>query len=68
MKKQTAVQWLQKSLHLTFEQEMKFEGLFQQALEMEKQQIFDAYDAAYMNGYYDNGIDEDKYFNETFKI
>jgi len=27
MKKQTAVQWLQQSLSLTFEQEMQFEGL-----------------------------------------
>ncbi len=32
------VQWLQKALSLTFEQEMKFEGLFQQAKEIEKQQ------------------------------
>jgi len=37
MKKQTAVQWLQQSLSLTFEQKMSFEGLFQQALEMEKE-------------------------------
>ena len=36
--KQSAVQWLQQSLSLTFEQEMQFEGLFQQAKEMEKQQ------------------------------
>lgn len=36
--KQTAVQWLQQSLSLTFEQQMQFEGLFQQAKEMEKQQ------------------------------
>jgi hypothetical protein len=35
MRKQTAVQWLQQALSLTFEQEMKFEGLFQQAKEME---------------------------------
>ena len=35
MKKQTAVEWLQEALSLTFEQEMKFEGLFQQAKEME---------------------------------
>jgi len=35
--KQSAVQWLQQSLSLTFEQEMSFEGLFQQALEMEKE-------------------------------
>ena len=34
----TAVQWLQEALSLTFEQEMQFEGLFQQAKEMEKQQ------------------------------
>jgi hypothetical protein len=36
----TAVQWLQEalSIHLTFEQQMQFEGLFQQAKEMEKQQ------------------------------
>ena len=36
--KQSAVEWLQEALSLTFEQEMKFEGLFQQAKEMEKQQ------------------------------
>jgi hypothetical protein len=36
----TAVEWLQEalSIHLTFEQQMQFEGLFQQAKEMEKQQ------------------------------
>jgi len=33
--KQSAVEWLQEALSLTFEQEMKFEGLFQQAKEME---------------------------------
>ena len=38
--KQTAVEWLQDSLyiHFSFEQQMQFEGLFQQAKEMEKQQ------------------------------
>jgi hypothetical protein len=38
--KQTAVEWLQEalSIHLTFEQQMQFEGLFQQAKEMEKEQ------------------------------
>jgi hypothetical protein len=41
----TAVEFLQESLsiHFTFEQQMKFEGLFQQAKEMEKQQIIDAF-------------------------
>jgi hypothetical protein len=36
--KQTAVEWLQEALSLTFEKEMQFEGLFQQAKELEKQQ------------------------------
>jgi hypothetical protein len=34
----TAVEWLQEALSLTFEQQMQFEGLFQQAKKMEKQQ------------------------------
>lgn len=34
----TAVEWLQETLSLTFEQQMQFEGLFQQAKEMEKEQ------------------------------
>lgn len=66
MKKQTAVQWLQKSLHLTFEQQMQFEGLFQQALEIEKEQIFDAHENGH--NYYDvNGINAEQYYNETYK-
>ena len=36
--KKSAVEWLQEVLSLTFEQEMQFEGLFQQAKEMEKEQ------------------------------
>lgn len=37
--KQTPVEWLQQSLsnHLTHEQQMQFEGLFQQAMGMEKE-------------------------------
>jgi hypothetical protein len=39
----TAVEWLQDalSIHLSFEQHMQFEGLFQQSKEMEKQNIID---------------------------
>jgi len=64
MKKQTAVEWLQEALSLTFEQEMKFEGLFQQAKEMENQQIIDAFDLGY-DEYLKSG---EQYYNETFKI
>jgi hypothetical protein len=46
----TAVEWLQEalSLHLSDMQKVQFEGLFQQAIEMEKDQIIDAHDAAYI--------------------
>jgi hypothetical protein len=39
--KQTAVEWLQEclSLHLSHQEQMQFEGLFQQAKAMEKEQI-----------------------------
>jgi len=41
----TAVIWLQKALelHLTEEQKQQFEGLFQQAMDMERNQIITAY-------------------------
>lgn len=43
--KQTAVEWLQESLsiHFSFEQKMQFEGLFQQAKEMENEQLKEMY-------------------------
>jgi len=52
--KQTAVEWLQECLltHFSHEQIMQFEGLFQQAKAMEKQQINNAWDSgidAYLN-------------------
>lgn len=39
--KQTSVQWLEECIKigLNYEQEVMFEGLFQQALQMEKEQI-----------------------------
>jgi hypothetical protein len=70
-KQQTAVEWLQEALSLTFEQEMQFEGLFQQAKEMEKQQIIDAF----WNGDNSDCTSEqnskefaEEYYNQTFKI
>ena len=48
----TAVDFLQYalSIHFTFEQKMQFEGLFQQAKEMEKQQTCDFAEWYYMFG------------------
>jgi len=41
----TAVEFLQEALylHLTTDQKMQFEALFQQAMEIEREQIMDAY-------------------------
>jgi len=66
MKKQTAVQWLQEVLSLTFEQEMQFEGLFQQAKEMEKEQIKEANVVGINCGLYGYRSAE-QYFNKTYK-
>jgi hypothetical protein len=64
--KQTAIEWLQEALSLTFEQEMQFEGLFQQSKEMEKQQIIDAFTVGNRNEKYQFETSEE-YYNETFK-
>jgi len=65
--KQTAVEFLQEclSIHLSHQQQMQFEGLFQQAKEMEKEQIMDAY----MEGGDWEALPQprfDYYYNDTF--
>ena len=64
---ETAVEWLVESLsiHFTFEQQMQFEGLFQQAKEMEKQQIIDF--AYYFRHEEVTKKELEQYYNETFK-
>jgi hypothetical protein len=66
MAQQTAVEWLQECLHLTHEQQMQFEGLFQQAKEMEKEQMHKC--ASFWRGK-ENEIEKpmfDLYYNETY--
>lgn len=69
--KQTAVEFLQESLsiHFSFEQKMQFEGLFQQAREMEKNQIV----LAFIDGDNSDCLKEEDsllyaltYYNEKF--
>jgi hypothetical protein len=64
--KQTAVEWLVThiNLGLTYEQEVIFEGLFEQAKEMEKEQIKDAWYNSLTKGDYNSA---DEYYNETYK-
>lgn len=67
--KQTVVEWLQEAFEssiLDKEQIMQVIGLFEQAKEMEKEQIINAYQQAEK----DNGKDflnGDLYYDETFK-
>ena len=53
MEKKTAVEWLQEriSIGLTYEQEVLFEGLFDQAKEMEKEQMHAEYMRGWRDGY-----------------
>ena len=62
--KQTAVQWLQETLSLTFEQQMQFEGLFQQAIQMEKEQMRSA-SCPYIGGWEEGEFEY--WYNEKFK-
>jgi hypothetical protein len=66
----TAVEWLQEALEdtiLTHEQIMQTIGLFEQAKEMEKQQLNDAYNADRPNlTCYEENTAFKEYYNETF--
>jgi hypothetical protein len=68
--KQTAVDWLQQALEdtiLTHEQIMQTIGLFEQAKEMEKEQIENAYDKGQESEWHKSmGLMGDHYYNETF--
>ena len=69
--KETAVEWLQERINigLTYEQEVLFEGLFDQAKELERQQII----GAHIKGFYSPPFgksrkgEAEQYYNETFK-
>ena len=68
--KQTSVDFLYEfvQLQLTHEQQMQFEGLFQQAKEIEKAQIYDAYVYGVAYGIdIDKGFHPHSYYNNTFK-
>jgi hypothetical protein len=61
--KQTAVEWLH---YVSKQRELdKFD--WEQAKEMEKEQIVDAYWASYKEGQYSGDKTADEYYNETFK-
>lgn len=68
--KQTAVEWLKKRIRaeLTYEQDVLFEELFDQAKEMEKKQIIQAYETAMETDIYNEPLKIGKdYYEQTFK-
>jgi len=70
----TAIEYVQRVIyiHLTHEEQMQFEGLFQQAKAMEKEQIMDAYDSGEANQYRCEYImnckdcSPEEFYNETY--
>jgi hypothetical protein len=75
--KQTAVEWLfEERLGLTLQLEnrkishkyweLQMVKLYEQAKEMEKQQIIDAHNQGYADGYRDNGNSPIEYYEQTY--
>jgi hypothetical protein len=64
----TAVEWLMEELPKHGSGAVRtFGDLFEQAKEMEKEQIENAYKAGYNNGNIDTCLTSEQYYNETFK-
>ena len=65
--KQTAVEWLVKNTPNIYWEDAYWADLFEQAKEMEKQQIIDAYADGRISVVSGKIISYDEYYNETFK-
>jgi len=63
--KQTSVDWLFQQLWETPKDKLTWHSMLEQAKQMEKEQIIDAYD----KGEFNQGCNEDaeKYYNENYK-
>jgi hypothetical protein len=69
MSKQTAVEWLEKCFasHWNYEEHAKWDGLIQQAKQMEKEQIEDAFDIGYEASEFGNLLNKGKqYYKQTY--
>jgi hypothetical protein len=65
--KQTAVEYLFEQLWETPKDKLTWHSILEQAKEMEKEQIMEAHNQGYADGYRDNGNSPIDYYNETFK-
>jgi hypothetical protein len=65
--KKTAVDWLVQEFELTSDYPI-IRRVIEQAKEMEKEQIKDAYSAGVWEiGYYNKNADAEEYYNKTYK-
>jgi hypothetical protein len=64
-KKQTATEWLYEQLTSTWFDKTSGQHILEQAKEMEKEQICNAYRVGWIN--YSPKTDSEQYYNETFK-
>lgn len=68
MVKQSSIEWLIEcmSIHLTEEQKTQFEGLFQQAIAMHQEEIYEAFYHCDENGWVYKSSPS-HYYNQVFK-
>jgi hypothetical protein len=65
---QTAVEWLIESYFGAMKYcSPNFRNYIEQAKEMEKKQIIDAYQQGFNNAYFSNPLSKEQYYNETYK-
>ena len=64
---QTSVEWLFEKLWETPKDKFNWYSILEKAKEMEKEQIMEAHNQGYADGYRDNGNSPIDYYNETFK-
>jgi hypothetical protein len=65
--KQTAVEYLFEQLWETPKDKFNWYSILEQAKEMEKEQIMEAHNQGYADGYRDNGNSPIDYYNKTYK-
>ena len=65
--KQTAVEFLKEKLTYVFVNDKSFNELFDEAKQMEKEQMIQIYKAAFTDGFNGELFEFEKYYNETFK-
>jgi hypothetical protein len=65
--KQTAVEYLFEQLWETPKDKFNWYSILEKVKEMEKEQIMEAHNQGYADGYRDNGNSPIDYYNKTYK-